>query len=113
MPNEFVGDWVPRRVSCESPAKLRVGAKTVTLINDSDSQNFGNLDLCYSCEGGARYDGAVVWLVPEFGKSPGLFTVYFNAKEEKGTTVVEFESPQLKKRFPLHEVKLRKCANKT
>lgn len=113
VPKEFLGDWAPQGASCQSAPKLRVQSNLVVLLNGSDSQTFGNLDLCYSCEGGAQYSGEVVWLVPEFGKAnPAPFTVYFNAKEEKGMTLVKIEKPDLKKRFPLHNIKLQKCANK-
>jgi hypothetical protein len=75
------------------------------------------LNICYSCEGGAQYSGEVVWLLPEFHSGNGVqFTVYFNANEEKGITVLQFEKEEkenIKKRFPLHDVKLRKCKGKT
>jgi hypothetical protein len=113
VPAEFIGEWVPVGGSCNANSRLRVESNTVILVNGTDSQPFGNLDLCFSCEGGARYSGLVVWLLPEFkqgGRTP--FTVRFNAKEEKGITVVEIERDDLKQRFPLHNVKLRKCDNK-
>jgi hypothetical protein len=110
VPAEFIGDWVPVGGPCEATSRLRVESDTVTLINGSDSQRFGGLDICFSCEGGARYSGRVVWLLPEFskgGRSP--FLVRFNANEEPGVTVVEFEREDLRQRFPLHNVKLQRC----
>jgi hypothetical protein len=113
MPAEFVGDWVSKEAFCEATVRLRVEVDTVTLINGSDSQEFGDLHLCYSCEGGARYGGEVVWLMPEFNKlgsaKRGPFTIRFNADEEKGITVIDIMDKSLKKRFPLHELKLIKC----
>ena len=113
VPVDFIGEWVPVGSSCNADSRLRVESNSVTLVNGSDSQQFGNLDLCLSCEGGARYNGSVLWLLPEFnkgGRTP--FTVRFNAKEEKGITVVEIERDDLNKRFPLHNMKLHKCQNK-
>jgi len=112
VPAEFIGEWVPVGSACNANSRLRVESTSVTLANGSDSQQFGNLDLCFSCEGGARYSGMVLWLLPEFnkgGRTP--FTVRFNAKEEKGITVVEIERDALKERFPIHNVKLHKCQN--
>lgn len=114
VPAEFVGEWAPAGSSCDAQSRLRVESSTVTLINGADSQQFGHLDICFSCEGGARYSGLVVWLLPEFnqqGRTP--FTVRFNTAEEKGITVVEIERDDLRQRFPLHKVKLHKCQHKT
>ena len=113
VPEEFVGIWIPAGSSCQAKIGLRVEGTTVTLFNGSDYQQYGNLDICYSCEGGARYSGAVVWLLPEFGtERRAPFKVHFNDKEEEGTTVVEIARNDLKQRFPLHNVKLHKCIGK-
>jgi hypothetical protein len=114
VPAEFVGEWVPVGSSCDANSRLRVESKSVSLVNGPDSQQFGNLDICFSCEGGARYNGMVVWLLPEFNHGARTpFTVRFNANEEKGITVITIERDDLKKRFPLHNVKLLKCQSKT
>ena len=110
VPEEFIGIWVPVKNSCESKNKLQITKNNVTLINSSDKKQFGNIDICYSCEGGIRYSGEVVWLTPEFnsgGMSP--FFVYFNANEETGITVVDIQDHELKRRFTLHNLKLKKC----
>ena len=110
VPAEFIGDWVPADASCASTIRLRVAPRTVTLINGSDAQQFGHLDICFSCEGGARYAGIVVWLLPEFSsKGRGPFRVRFNAGEERGVAIVEFEKADLRQRFPLHKMKLHRC----
>jgi len=115
VPDEFIGDWLPADSTCKSKIGITVEKNAITLFNGSDSKKFGDLDICYSCEGGVRYSGEVVWLLPEFHSGGGAqFTVIFNAKEEKGITVIEFEKNEnLKKRFPLHGIKLNKCKNKT
>ncbi len=110
VPAEFVGDWVSTKASCQSKTKLRILPTTVALFNGADSMQFGNLEICFSCEGGARYSGDVVWLLPEFNSADTKpFTVRFNAEEEKGVAVVDIESSNLKSRFPIHNKKLRKC----
>ncbi len=114
VPTEFVGEWVPVGSSCQATSRLRVESTTVTLVSGADSQKFEDLDLCHSCEGGARYGGVVVWLLPEFNNgAPAPFTVRFNANEEKGIAVVDIGRDDLKRRFPLHNVKLYKCKNKS
>ncbi len=90
VPDEFIGDWVPANGSCQSKIMLRVEKDSITLLNDSASKKFGNLDLCYSCEGGAQYNGEVVWLIPEFNSGKDApFTVYFYTEERKGVTVID------------------------
>ena len=115
VPDEFIGDWLPADSTCKSKIGITVEKNAVTLFNGSDSKKFGDLDICYSCEGGVRYSGEVVWLLPEFHSGGGAqFSVILNAKEEKGITVIEFEKNEtLKKRFPLHGIKLNKCKSKT
>lgn len=110
IPEEFIGVWVPVGSSCQAKNKLHVKKDSVYLYNGSDTQQFGNIDICYSCEGGARYGGEVVWLMPEFNTGgQSTFTVYFNANEEHGISVVEMQNNDLMQRFPIHNVKLHKC----
>lgn len=110
VPAQFMGVWVPLGSTCSADRGLRVGETTVTLFNGADAQQFGDLDICHSCEGGARYGGVVVWVLPEFGAGrPAPFTVRFNANEERGVTIVEIGRDDLRRRFPLHNVKLRRC----
>ena len=110
VPAEFIGLWVPEGGSCQAISGLRVEQESVTLFNGPDSQKYGDLDICHSCEGGARYSGEVVWLLPDFRKGiRNSFTVRFNANEEKGITVIDIDRDDLKKRFPLHNVKLHMC----
>lgn len=80
------------------------------LINDKDSEAFEKIDLCYSCEGGAKYDGNVIWLTPESDTDSRVpFIAYLNAGEKMGVTVVDIDVSALKKRFPLDELELKKC----
>lgn len=110
VPEEFIGDWVPSSSTCSSPIKFRVKSKAAVLINDKDSEAFEKIDLCYSCEGGAKYDGNVIWLTPESDTDSRVpFIAYLNAGEKIGVTVVDIDVSALKKRFPLDELELKKC----
>lgn len=110
VPPEFLGDYVPRSASCRSALRFRVEADRVALINGSQTRTFGNIDVCYSCEGGAKYSGRVVWLLPEFGgTTDSPFTVAFNAGEKVGVVKLDM-APGMNAQFPLHQVALKKCA---
>lgn len=110
VPEEFIGDWVPSSSTCSSPIIFRVKSKAAVLINDKDSEAFEKIDLCYSCEGGAKYDGNVIWLTPESDTDSRVpFIAYLNAGEKMGVTVVDIDVSALKKRFPLDELELKKC----
>jgi len=110
VPAEFLGEWVPVAGSCQDGNRLRVQSTTVTLVNGPDSQTFGDLDICHSCEGGARYGGIVVWLLPEFSAgSAAPFVVRFNADEKKGVAIIDIKRDDLKRRFPIDGLKLRRC----
>lgn len=92
--------------------RLRIASTFVSLINGKDVQRFANPELCHTCVGGARYQGNEVWLTPKRDDDQSVpFTVRFNADEVEGVTVVELEDLTQKKHFPLHNVKLRKCAS--
>jgi hypothetical protein len=112
VPSEFLGDWVPSKASCKSKMRLHVASTTITLINGADSQQFGNIDVCHTCEGGAQYSGNVIWLSPEFNSGDAPFMVRFNADEAMGVAVVDMESSSIGNRFPIYDMKLRKCQTK-
>ncbi len=82
------------------------------LINGAQSKAFGNLDFCYSCEGGAKYSGKVVWMMAEFGgKTDPPFTAQFNAGEKLGVAMLDLQ-PGLQRQFPLQQVALKRCVQK-
>jgi hypothetical protein len=110
-PQEFIGDWIPQNLCCNSPVRLRVESASVLLIYGADSQEFANLDICHSCAGGSKYGGQIVWLIPEFGRGVSPFTVRFNENEESGITIMKMQNSDLRQRFPLHDMKMRKCPN--
>lgn len=108
IPSEFLGHWVPKSASCSSPLSLNVTSTSVTFKNAKESRTFSNVEPCFSCEGGARYSGIVVWLTTT-GSEETPFTVYFNASEIKNTAVIELESSELKSKFPLNNLRLKRC----
>lgn len=113
VPPDFVGDWVPKALTCQSQLRLRVEPDRAVLINGPLSKAFGNLDFCYSCEGGAKYSGMVVWMLPEFGgKVDPPFTARFNADERPGVAQLEFRDPETRRQFPLHLVPLKRCVKR-
>lgn len=110
VPNEFLGEWVPQTASCQSKLKFRVEPNRVILQNRGTKKVFSDIDICYSCEGGAHYNGKVAWLTPEFNsKAPAPFTAYFNAGEMQGVTKLEIRSSEIQKIFPLNNVALKNC----
>lgn len=110
VPKEFLGDWVPQTASCQSELKFRVEPSRVVLQNGATTKAFGDIDVCYSCEGGAQYNGKVVWLMPESNsKGPAPFTAYFNAGEKRGVTKLDIIKPEIQRMFPLNNVALKRC----
>jgi hypothetical protein len=110
VPKEFLGYWVPQSASCQSGLRFRVEPSSVILQNGERKRTFGDLDVCYSCEGGAAYSGQVVWLVPEFNSNDlPPFTAYFNAGEKSGVTKLNIQEVEIQKAFPLHDLALKRC----
>jgi hypothetical protein len=124
IPAEFRGDWVPQTANCNSPLKLAVTETTLSLVNGTDTQSWGNVGLPTTFFG-PDYNGISVVALPDFdGSQP--FTVYFNADEKKNVTKVSIytEAPVLKNpelakmqaaakhlanRFPLNDAPLKRC----
>jgi hypothetical protein len=124
IPAEFRGDWVPRTATCESAVRFRVTETELILVNGKDSQAWGNVGVPTSFFG-PDYKGISAVALPDFDKDQP-FTVYFNADEKRGVTIVEIYSEmkgpmnaqvaaiqaaakKLAARFPLNKVPLKKC----
>jgi hypothetical protein len=106
-PKEFHGYWVPQTSTCKSELGLHVEPTGVSLQNGAISRLF-TTQTCFSCEGGARYSGIVVWVSP-ISTSEAPFFVYFNADERRGIARIEITSPELRSEFPIKNVKLKRC----
>lgn len=113
IPREFVGDWVPATSACSAPLRFRVAPKQVMLVNGRDSATFGDVDICMSCVGGARYEGITVMMKPQYSTDDAPFMAYFNDEEKRGVTKLQDMKPDIARRFPVSNVALRKCPSLT
>jgi hypothetical protein len=129
VPAEWQGTWVSAKAACDSQVRVVVTADRLTLVNGNDKQAIGGIEMAGPGYWGPDYQGIEAVLITEFdGQQP--VTAVFNAGEKKGVAQVSFAPVQpgaagnallaaynkriaelnLAKRFPLHEVPLRKCA---
>jgi len=109
IPREFVGDWVPAKAACGAPMRFRVAPQLVTLVNAGDTATFGDVDICLSCAGGARFEGITIMMQPQYSTDDAPFMAYFNADEKRGVTKLLDMKPEIARRFPIANVALRKC----
>ena len=129
VPAEWQGTWVPVKASCESAVRVVITADRLTLVNGNDKQAIGGIEMAGPGYWGPDYQGIQAVLITEFDGQQPVVAV-FNAAEKKGIAQVSFSPVQpgaggnallsaynkriielnLAKRFPLHEVSLKKCA---
>ena len=128
VPAEFAGDWVPASAACSSPARVRVEAARITLVNGADNEGFGGIEMAGPGFFGPDYRGIAAVAFTEFETDQPV-QLNFNYNEKKGVAQAELASPvagnvnaigkarnarlaklNLVKRFPLHMVPLKKCA---
>jgi hypothetical protein len=128
IPAEFTGDWVPASAMCSSPARIRVEAAKITLVNGTDSESFGGIEMAGPGYFGPDYRGISAVAIAELDKDAPV-QVVFNYNEKKGVAQADMASPiagnvnaigkalnarlaklNLVKRFPLNQVPLKKCA---
>jgi len=111
MEPPLLGHWVPKEFGCRSGMRVTVSADSVVLAIDDVHGVFKGVEPCYTCEGGTKYQGIVVWAI-QMNNSEGVspFVVYFNYREQRGVTVIEFQDEELKDRFPQFDMRpMRKC----
>lgn len=125
LPLEFQGEWVPASGGCLSPVRFHVAQNTVTLMNGQDRAEYGDIVIAHSFFG-RDYEGISVVAIPEFSSNNAPFTIFFNADEVKGRTVLDIyyeikdstnprvvaiqaTSRKLAQRFPLNAVALKQC----
>jgi hypothetical protein len=128
VPAEFTGEWVPAAAMCTSPVRIRVEAARITLVNGTDSEGFGGVEMAGPGFFGPDYRGISAVATAELDKDAPVQMV-FNYNEKKGVAQAELASPiagnvnaigkalnarlaklNLVKRFPLNQVALKKCA---
>lgn len=128
VPREFLGTWVPSQATCESPVRVLIAADRLTLVNGTDREALGGIEMAGPGYFPPDYRGIMAVLITEFsGDQPVIATI--NPGEKKGAAQVEF-SPvmpgaataqakaynahisklNLARRFPLNKVVLAKCA---
>ena len=128
VPAEYRGDWVAASAACTAPVRVRVEATTITLMNGADKQTLGGLEMAGPGFFPPDYMGIQAVAITEFSGNQPL-SATFNHSEKKGVAIVEFamagpDRPgaaaanamnvyfrklNLAKRFPLHQVPLKKC----
>ena len=126
VPAPLQGGWVPANGGCDSTVRVQVGASNLTLVNGSDKQPLGGIEMAGPGYFAPGYRGIQAVLITEFdGNQPATMT--FNVGERRGVAQIEFSQvtpgtgPALKalnahiaklnltKRFPLNKVPLKKC----
>jgi len=128
VPAEFQGDWVAASAACTAPVRVRVEATRITLVNGTDTESLGGLEMAGPGYFPPDYKGILAVAITEFSGDQPL-SATFNHGEKKGVALVEmaiagpdrpgnailnamnahFRKLNLAKRFPLHQVPLKKC----
>ncbi|CAL1240945.1 Ivy family c-type lysozyme inhibitor [Candidatus Methylocalor cossyra] len=110
-PEEMGGDWVPAGSRCDSPLRIRIDAKTTTLINGRDTQTFRNGEL-FNLSGNFLLSNSFN-LVPDVAQNLP-WSITFNVDEKPGLTQIEYlHNSDLQRRFPLHKKDLLRCTGTT
>lgn len=108
VPVQLQGYWVPSAAACNSTLGVLVGGQRLKLKNAGQEKTF-QTETCFSCEGGARYAGQVIWVLPKSEAETMQFVLYLNADERVGTARLEIQSDTLSSAFPLHQTQLKRC----
>jgi len=109
IPADQLGVWVPAKKDCTSPLKLELAPKKMTLTNGKDRVSHGNVGLSYSYFGNS-YQGTQFAAMADWDKAQP-YVVILNSGEKKGRAKISFNDAGLKKRFPLENVELKRCAS--
>jgi hypothetical protein len=93
-PPELYGAYAPGG-DCTKEPKVTLQATAITILSAGKATRLSPIDACFSCEGGARYEGIVVW-VSQLGadRNPIEPFFYFNAGEKKGALAMEKQGAQ-------------------
>jgi hypothetical protein len=107
---QFQGIWITKdQSSCLVSIRVEVRKTTVVLRNGNHVATYGDIEMCYSCAGGAQYSGIEVQLYPEKETVPSPFIIRFNPDEKEGLMTIEIQDSKLKKSFPFEELIFKKC----
>ena len=128
VPAEFQGDWVAASAACTAPARVRVAAASITLVNGADKETLGAVEVAGPGFFPPDYNGIQKVAISELSGDQPL-SITFNYQEKRGVALAEAAIPgpdrpgaaalntlnaklrklNLAKRFPLHQVPLKKC----
>ena len=128
VPAEFQGDWVAASAACTAPARVRIAAASITLVNAADKESLGAVEMSGPGFFPPDYKGIMQVAISELGGDQPV-SVTFNYQEKRGVALAEMAPPgpdargntalnalnarlrklKLAKRFPLHLVPLKKC----
>lgn len=86
-PAELHGTYGPKG-DCNRSPRVSVDATGLYIVIGDSRGKVAPLDICFSCAGGARYDGIERWLSPKLGAGYAAH-FRFNADEQRGLLVVE------------------------
>jgi hypothetical protein len=128
VPAEYQGEWVAASAACTAPLRARIDAARLTLLNGADMESFAGIEMAGPGYFGPEYKGIQAVLITEFeGAQP--VTATFNVEEKKGVAQFELGVPtpahpankvaaahnarlatlNLRKRFPLQAIALKRC----
>lgn len=95
VPEEIYGDYAPEG-DCARQPRVSVQKEGVFLHTSSGKSGPLPVSTCYSCAGGARYEGIQRWVYVKYGKDKWggdnmPVTFMFNAEEKRGFMSVEHD----------------------
>jgi len=73
---------------CGRSPRVSVDATGVYLVIGTQRGSLGPAEACFSCAGGATYQGIEFWVMPKAGKGYSVH-LRFNANEKRGALMVE------------------------
>lgn len=96
VPKELYGRYAPGGDCTRQP---RVIASAAGVFLETAAGKAGPLpvDVCFSCAGGARYEGIQIWVMVKYGKDKWggdnmPVTMMFNDGERRGSLLVEHDN---------------------
>jgi hypothetical protein len=128
VPAEFQGEWVAASAACTAPARVRIAAASITLVSAADKESLASVEMAGPGFFPPDYNGIQQVAIADLGGDQPV-SVTFNYQEKRGVALAEMAPPgpdrpgnaalnalnarlrklNLAKRFPLHQVPLKKC----
>jgi hypothetical protein len=74
--------------NCKASPRVSLDASGLYIVIGTKRGKLDRVDACFSCAGGARYEGIEVWLAPATPGGNGFMVIFrFNADEVPGNLV--------------------------